>query len=257
MKVRSEACATIVWWVLLIFQCCVNVSELPFGYLLGVSTIYKSTPDLFLMFAVFVVYCQCKKGAFQRLCIIFRKGKRWETPTKTRGLMQPPLPGAEENFICTWDTSNRLSITNVQPFIRAHPVTWVWSLFPTFFPSFFHFFGGAIDFMIYRWTSANTEKRFFKNPWSRVTWINKRQVTKKKIWYNHINVLHGQMMPNDYTRTASLWSGIAKLWPMALSYYYRVLFGAWANKLSFLPYVFFCSLFVEKANPFLAFSWGA
>ena len=78
---------------------------------------------------------------------------------------------AEENFICTWDTSNRLSITNVQPFIRAHPVT------------------------------------------------------KKKIWYNHINVLHGQMMPNDYTRTASLWSGIAKLWPMALSYYYRVLFG--------------------------------
>ena len=51
------------------------------------------------------------------------------------------------------------------------------------------------------------------------------QVTSKQIWYNHINVLHGSMMPEDYARTASLWSGVAKLWPMALSYYYRALFG--------------------------------
>lgn len=105
-----------------------------------------------------------QEGCFSASLHHFQKRKRWETPTKTRGLMQPPLPGAEENFICTWDTSNRLSITNVQPFIRAHPVTWVWSLFPTFFPSFFHFFGGAIDFIIYRWTSANTENAFSKTP---------------------------------------------------------------------------------------------
>lgn len=78
---------------------------------------------------------------------------------------------AEENFNCTWDSFNRLTIRNAQPFIRAHPVT------------------------------------------------------GEPIWYNHINVLHGQMMPKDYARTASLWSGLAKLWPMALSFYYRLLFS--------------------------------
>jgi len=31
--------------------------------------------------------------------------------------------GAEENFNCTWDSFNRLTIRNAQPFIRAHPAT--------------------------------------------------------------------------------------------------------------------------------------
>jgi len=61
-------------------------------------------------------------------------------------------------------------------------------------------------------------------------------------------------MPNDYTRTASLWSGIAKLWPMALSYYYRVLFGAWVNKLPFCLR-FFLPPFCWEGKPFLAFFW--
>lgn len=55
--------------------------------------------------------------------------------------------------------------------------------------------------------------------------IRPHPVTGKQIWYNHINVLHGQMMPKDYARTASLWNGFTQLWPMALSYYYRFLFG--------------------------------
>ncbi|CAE7222891.1 unnamed protein product, partial [Symbiodinium pilosum] len=79
-----------------------------------------------------------------------------------------------EGFDCKWDASNRLTLTNVQPILRNHPVT------------------------------------------------------GKAIWYNHINVLHGQMMPGDYARTASLWSGWERLWPMALSLYYRVLFGIYS-----------------------------
>lgn len=68
------------------FQSCVNVSALPLGYLLEASTIYKSTPDLFLMFAVLVVYCQSKEGVLQCLCIIFKKGSVGRLQ-KTRGLV--------------------------------------------------------------------------------------------------------------------------------------------------------------------------
>lgn len=139
----------------------------------------------------------------------------------------------------------------MQPFIRAHPVTWVWSLFPTFSPSFFHFFWGPLT-LSFIGEHSKTQVLILKTLFQTLTWINKHQVTKKKIWYNHINVLHGQMMPNDYTRTASLWSGIAKLWPMALSYYYRVLFGAWVNKLPFFPYVFFLLPFCWKGKHFFS-----
>jgi hypothetical protein len=48
-------------------------------------------------------------------------GKRRPHPVlfESKGTNQ----GAEENFNCTWDSFNRLTIHNAQPFIRAHPAT--------------------------------------------------------------------------------------------------------------------------------------
>ncbi|CAK9077436.1 unnamed protein product [Durusdinium trenchii] len=55
--------------------------------------------------------------------------------------------------------------------------------------------------------------------------VRPHPITGQPIWYNHINVLHGQMMPGDYARTARLWDGPWSLWPTALSLYYRLLFN--------------------------------
>lgn len=48
----------------------------------------------------------------------------------------------------------------------------------------------------------------------------------KKVWFNHINVLHKDSMAYDYERTASLWGGFQGWWPLVLSLYYRGLYAA-------------------------------
>ncbi|OLQ12234.1 Clavaminate synthase-like protein [Symbiodinium microadriaticum] len=63
---------------------------------------------------------------------------------------------------------------------------------------------------------------------NRQPFIRKHALSGRPIWYNHINVLHGQMMPGDYFRTATLWPGLARLWPTALWLYYRGLFGIYS-----------------------------
>ncbi|CAE7251688.1 ddaC [Symbiodinium sp. CCMP2592] len=63
---------------------------------------------------------------------------------------------------------------------------------------------------------------------NRQPFVRKHALSGRAIWYNHINVLHGQMMPGDYFRTATLWPGLARLWPTALWLYYRSLFGIYS-----------------------------
>eukprot|EP00439_Symbiodinium_sp_Y106_P039088 s1467_g4.t1 len=63
---------------------------------------------------------------------------------------------------------------------------------------------------------------------NRQPFVRKNALSGRAIWYNHINVLHGQMMPGDYFRTATLWPGLARLWPTALWLYYRSLFGIYS-----------------------------
>ena len=78
---------------------------------------------------------------------------------------------ADEDFNCTWGASNKLTLSNVQPFVRKHPIT------------------------------------------------------GDEVWFNHINVLHKDSMAADYARTSHLWGGLVQVWPLALSFYYRALFG--------------------------------
>ena len=48
------------------------------------------------------------------------------------------------------------------------------------------------------------------------------------MWFNHINVLHGSLMHEDYARTARFWTGYNGLWPRALASYYHSLFGLYS-----------------------------
>lgn len=70
------------------FQCCVNVSELPFGYISPRSLHHlqvnsRSVSHVCSICGVLPV----QRGCFSASLHHFQKRKRWETPTKTRGLV--------------------------------------------------------------------------------------------------------------------------------------------------------------------------
>lgn len=98
--------------------------------------------------------------------------KCWQEMFKTDNRTQVLAKCAEESFECTWDEANRLTMTNLQPFVRTHPQS------------------------------------------------------GKKVWFNHINVLHKDSMAYDYERTAVFWGGFQGWWPLLLGLYYRGLYSA-------------------------------
>jgi len=110
-------------------------------------------------------------GALSRMDPLVQKC--WQEMFKTSDRQQVLMKCKEEQFNCTFldDWHGRVRMTNVQPFVRKHPVT------------------------------------------------------GKSVWFNHINVLTRDSMVEDYERTSALWGGLWGWWPLALSIYYRALFG--------------------------------
>jgi hypothetical protein len=123
---------------------------------------------------------------------------------KTSDRQQVLTKCKEELFNCTFldDWQGRVRITNVQPFVRKHPVS------------------------------------------------------GKTVWFNHINVLTRSSMVEDYERTAVLWGGLWGFWPLALSIYYRALFGIlsmFLNEIDFGSTVAFADGTAIPANHLAAF----
>merc|ERR1719162_2851490 len=98
--------------------------------------------------------------------------KCWQEMFKTDDRDKVRKQCASEKFECSWAEDGRLTMTNLQPFVRSHPVS------------------------------------------------------GKKVWFNHINVLHKDSMAYDYERTAVIWGGFRGWWPLLLSLYYRGLYSA-------------------------------